>query len=111
MTDLKMTLACWNSGRRGAVMDGRVKPGGIYLTYHNSFPAATFHRMMGKREFEASELGLTFYPATLQEDAPPFVAIPLFPVRLFCHSAIYINIHKGIEQPKDLIGKKIGEFF
>ena len=92
-------------------MDGSVKPEGIDLTYHNSFPAATFHRMMGKREFEASELGLTFYLDTLHEDDPPFVAIPVYPIRLFSHSAIYINTNKGIEQPKDLIGKKIGEFF
>lgn len=92
-------------------MDGSVKPEGIDLSYHNSFPAATFHRMMGKREFEASELGLTFYLDTLHEDDPPFVAIPVYPIRLFSHSAIYINTNKGIAQPKDLIGKKIGEFF
>jgi hypothetical protein len=65
MADLKMTLACWNYDRTRALMDGSVKPEGIELTYHSSFPAATFHRMMGKREFEASELGLTFYLDTL----------------------------------------------
>ena len=111
MADLKMTLACWNYDRTRALMDGSVKPEGIDLTYHNSFPAATFHRMMGKREFEASELGLTFYLDTLHEDDPPFVAIPVYPIRLFSHSAIYINTNKGIREPKDLVGKKIGEFF
>ena len=111
MANLKMTLACWNYDRTRALMDGSVKPDGIDLTYHNSFPAATFHRMMDKHEFEASELGLTFYLDKLQEDVPPFVAIPAFPIRLFSHSAIYINTNKGIEQPKDLVGKKIGEFF
>jgi 4,5-dihydroxyphthalate decarboxylase len=111
MADLKLTLACWNYDRTRALMDGSVKPEGIELNYHNSFPAATFHRMMGKREFEASELGLTFYLDTLHEDDPPFVAIPVYPIRLFSHSAIYINTTKGIEQPKDLIGKRIGEFF
>ena len=110
MPDLKMTLACWNYDRTRTLMDGSVKPEGID-PYHNSFPAATFHRVMGKREFEASELGLTFYLDTLHEDDRPFVAIPVYPIRLFSHSAIYINTNKGIEQPKDLIGKKIGEFF
>src|SRR6188768_4283314 len=79
MADLKMTLACWNYDRTRALMDGSVKPEGIDLSYHNSFPAATFHRMMGKREFETSELGLTFYLDTLHEDDPPFVAIPVYP--------------------------------
>jgi 4,5-dihydroxyphthalate decarboxylase len=111
MADLKLTLACWNYDRTRALMDGSVKPEGIELNYHNSFPAATFHRMMGKHEFEASELGLTFYLDTLHEDDPPFVAIPVYPIRLFSHSAIYINTRSGIESPKDLIGKKVGEFF
>jgi 4,5-dihydroxyphthalate decarboxylase len=78
MPDLKMTLACWNYDRTRALMDGSVKPEGIDLTYHNSFPAVTFHRMMGKREFEASELGLTFYLDTLHEDdrrSSPFRSI------------------------------------
>ena len=111
MPDLKLTLACWNYDRTRALMDGSVKPEGIELTYHNSFPAATFHRMVGKREFEASELGLTFYLDTLHYDDPPFVAIPVYPIRVFSHSAIYINTNKGIREPKDLIGRKVGEFF
>ncbi len=111
MANVKMTLACWDYDRTRALMDGSVKPDGIDLTYHNSFPAATFHRMMGKREFEASELGLTFYLDSLHEDDPPFVAIPVFPIRMFSHSAIYINTTKNIHEPKDLIGKRIGEFF
>jgi 4,5-dihydroxyphthalate decarboxylase len=92
-------------------MDGSVKPEGIDLRYENLFPAATFHRMMGKQEFDASELGLTFYLDALQYDDPPFVAIPVYPIRVFSHSAIYINTASGIESPKDLVGKKIGEFF
>jgi 4,5-dihydroxyphthalate decarboxylase len=111
MADLKLTLACWNYDRTRALMDGSVKPDGIELNYDNSFPAATFHRMMGQREFDASELGLTFYLDTLHEDDPPFVAIPIFPMRVFSHSAIYINVNKGINEPKDLIGRTIGEFF
>ena len=111
MADLKLTLACWNYDRTRALMDGSVKPEGIELTYENLFPAATFHRMMGKQEFDASELGLTFYLDALQYDDPPFVAIPVYPIRVFSHSAIYINTASGIVSPKGLAGKKIGEFF
>jgi 4,5-dihydroxyphthalate decarboxylase len=81
MADLKLTLACWNYDRTRALMDGSVKPDGIELQYENLFPAATFHRMMGKHEFDASELGLTFYLDTLRYDDPPFVAIPIYPIR------------------------------
>lgn len=111
MADLKLSLACWNYDRTRALMDGSVKPDGIALDYVDSFPAATFPRMVAKREFDAAELGLTFYLDTLHEDDPPFVAIPVFPMRVFCHAQIYINANKGIAKPQDLIGKTIGEFF
>ena len=96
MADLELTLACWSYDRTRALMDGGVKPEGIALKYENLFPAATFQRMMGKHEFDASELGLTFYLDTLHYDDPPFVAIPVYPIRLFSHSAIYINTRSGM---------------
>lgn len=43
-------------------------------------------------------------------DKPPFLAIPVFPNRVFRHSALYINKHSGIQKPEDLKGEKGGEF-
>ena len=94
-----------------ALMDGTVKPEGIDLSYEPLFPAVTFQRALHNKEFDACELGLTFYLATLHTDDPPFVAIPVYPVRLFVHSAIFVNTKSGIQIPKDLIGKKMGELF
>jgi 4,5-dihydroxyphthalate decarboxylase len=111
MADLKLTLACWNYDRTRALMDGSVRPQGIELTYLNLFVAEAFQRMMRDHEFEVSELGLTFYIGSLGLDDPPFVAIPVFPLRFFRHSAIFVNAESGIESPRDLIGKKVGELF
>ena len=41
-------------------------------------------------------------------DPQPFIAIPVFPSRFFRHSCIYVNAAAGIREPKDLIGKRIG---
>jgi hypothetical protein len=43
-------------------------------------------------------------------DDPPFVAIPVFLARQFRHSMIFVNTASGIESPRDLVGKTIGEF-
>lgn len=111
MPDLKLTFASWNYDRMQALIDGRVRPEGIELQYESLFPAATFLRALREGHFDACELGLTYYLATLHMDDPPFVAIPVYPVRLFVHSAIFVNTQSGIREPKDLIGKRVGELF
>jgi 4,5-dihydroxyphthalate decarboxylase len=44
----------------------------------------------------------------MTEPSPDIVPIPVFPSRVFRHSAIYIGRNSGIEAPKDLEGRKVG---
>jgi 4,5-dihydroxyphthalate decarboxylase len=111
MADLKLTLACWNYDRTRALMDGSVRPQGIELTYLDLFVAETFQRMVRDREFHVSEMALTLYVGTLGLEDPPFVAIPIFPLRFFRHSAVFVNTASGIQSPSDLVGKRVGELF
>jgi 4,5-dihydroxyphthalate decarboxylase len=111
MTDLKLTFACWNYDRTKALADGGVKPEGIALNYINLFPGETFQRMVRYKEFDVAELGFKNYLNLIDAGDPPFVAIPVYPVRLFLHSAIFINKQSGIATPEDLIGKRVGELF
>ena len=110
MANLPIKLACWNYDRTRALMDGSVKAEGVDMTYLNLFPAESFRRMVKDKEFEVSELGLTFYIGTLDLKDPPFVALPIFPLRFFRHSAIYVNTEQ-VRTPKDLVGRNVGELF
>lgn len=65
---------------------------------------------MRDRAFDVAELGLTFYLRSLDLEDPPFVALPVFLARQFRHSAIFVNTASGIEEPRDLAGKTVGEF-
>ncbi|MGH6738340.1 MAG: ABC transporter substrate-binding protein, partial [Bradyrhizobium sp.] len=38
----------------------------------------------------------------------PFIGIPVFPSRVFRHSAFYVRADRGIKSPKDLEGKTVG---
>jgi ABC-type nitrate/sulfonate/bicarbonate transport system substrate-binding protein len=110
MANLQLTFAAQDYEHTRALADGRVRPEGIDLRCEHLFPAETFERMLVKREFELSEMAMTIYVSTLDLDERPFVAIPIFPVRAFRHSAIYVNAGAGIDSPRDLVGKRMGEF-
>ncbi|MGH3342969.1 MAG: ABC transporter substrate-binding protein [Carbonactinosporaceae bacterium] len=108
MTRLRLTLACGDYDRTRELAEGTVRPDGIELTYLRLPVEETFFRMMRHREFEVAELSLSSYVLSLQTDPAPFVALPVFPSRMFRHGSIYVNTGAGISGPDDLPGKRVG---
>lgn len=105
---LRLTLSCWNYDRTRALADGSVRPDGIDLNYLTLPVEETFFRMLRYQEFDACEMSLSSYCVSLMRDKPPFIAIPIFPSRMFRHNGIYISAKSGIKEPKDLAGKRVG---
>jgi 4,5-dihydroxyphthalate decarboxylase len=105
---IPLTLACWDYDRTRALMDGRVKVEGVDLTYLPIGMPESFFRMLRHREFGASEMSLSWYTRTRFSEQPPFIAIPVFPSRMFRHSSIYVHADAGIIEPVDLVGRVIG---
>jgi 4,5-dihydroxyphthalate decarboxylase len=103
-----LSLGCWNYDRTRALLEGRIQPDGIDLTYLNMPVEETFFRMLRHQEFDVAEMSLSSYTVSLFKEQKHFIAIPVFPSRFFRHSCIYVNTKSGIKEPKDLIGKKIG---
>ena len=106
-----LDIACFEYDTTRALFDGSVTVDGVDASMHT---AATlpeiFRRMMRGREFDVSELGLTFYMRMLDGGDDSLVALPVFPNRVFRHSCIFVNTASGITHPSDLIGRTIGEF-
>ena len=108
MSKLRVTMACWNYDRTRALMDGRIQPDGMDVNYLNFPVEETFFRMLRHHEFDVAEMSLSSYCVSLFNEGKPFIAIPVFPSRFFRHSCIYVNAKSGIKEPKDLIGKRVG---
>jgi len=108
MSKLRLALGCWNYDRTRGLMEGRIQPDGIDLVYLNMPVEETFFRMLRHREFDVAEMSLSSYSVSLSRPGKPFIAIPVFPSRFFRHSCIYVNTKAGIREPKDLVGKRIG---
>jgi len=111
MTDRKLDIAFWTYDRTRLLADGTVKIDGADATFHSGrIVTEIFEAMVRRRAYDVSELGMTYFLRTFEEDGEsPFLAIPVFPVRSFRHGAIYINKASGIRRPEDLAGKRIGE--
>jgi 4,5-dihydroxyphthalate decarboxylase len=105
---LRLTMACWNYDRARALFDGRVQADGIELNAVNLPVEETFFRMLRHKEFDVAEMSLSSYVLSWFRPDRPFVAIPIFPSRVFRHSGIFVNTAAEIREPKDLIGRKVG---
>jgi ABC-type nitrate/sulfonate/bicarbonate transport system substrate-binding protein len=105
---LRLTLACGDYDRTRALEEGTIRPDGIELTYLRLPVEETFFRMSRHREFEVAELSLSTYALSLREDPPPFVALPVFPSRMFRHGCVYVHADGGIARPEDLAGRRVG---
>jgi 4,5-dihydroxyphthalate decarboxylase len=108
MSNLKLTLACWDYDRTRPLIDGRVKPEGIDLDIRIMRPREMFPRMLEKKEFEVSELSLGSYVTLKGRGSCPFVAVPITLSKIFRHSCIYVRTDAGIKTPQDLRGKRVG---
>ena len=108
MAQLKLTLACGDYDRTRALADGTVRPEGIDLRYLPMRPAETFWRMLNNAEFDASEMSLSSYSILRSQGDTRFIALPVFPSRIFRQSCVYVNTRAGIRRAQDLKGKRFG---
>jgi len=107
--NLALTVACGPYDRTEALRTGAVLVEGIDLTYLPiQSPPEIFNRMVQKDSFDVAEMSVSLYMTRRSEGRFPFVALPIFPSRLFRHGFIFVNVDAGIREPKDLEGKRVG---
>src|ERR1700744_957248 len=109
MALLPLTYASCRYDRVEPLRAGEVPVEGIDLNVM-IFPSGRqiFDRMVGGEEFDASELSASEFISLTGNGKSRFVAIPVFPSRVFRHGYIFINMRSGIRTPKDLEGKRVG---
>src|SRR5438445_336917 len=89
---MRLTLACGRYDRTQALIDDRVRIEGVEeLNYLAPRPGETFWRMLNHEEFDASEMSLSSYSILRSEGDTRFIAIPVFPSRVFRQNALYVH--------------------
>ncbi|OGA04561.1 MAG: hypothetical protein A3H35_17515 [Betaproteobacteria bacterium RIFCSPLOWO2_02_FULL_62_17] len=109
MPKIPVTFACGLYDRMLSLYTREVEPEGIDLNYIAMDSVRDiFDRMGARQEYDVAEMSSSEYISHLCAGNCPFVAIPVFPSRMFRHSFISINIDSGVLLPKDFEGKRIG---
>jgi ABC-type nitrate/sulfonate/bicarbonate transport system substrate-binding protein len=92
-----------------AIREGAIEVAGIELNCITLRSGREiFDRLVGGQEFDIAEFSASEFISMMGRGDCPFVALPVFPSRVFRHGYIFINSRRGIRVPKDLEGKRIG---
>src|SRR6266581_6219649 len=109
MSRLALTFACCRYDRMDAIREEDVVPAGLTLNCITlKSGREIFDRMVGGQEFDVAELSASEFISLMGRGGCPFVAIPVFPSRVFRHGYIFVNTRRGIRTPKDLEGRRVG---
>src|SRR4030067_506665 len=64
--------------------------------------------MLNNEEFDASAMSLSSYTILRSQGDTRFIALPVFPSRIFRQSCVYVHSRSGIKRPEDLKGRRFG---
>ena len=97
---LRLTFACCRYDRTEGIREGTIAVEGVELTCITlKSGREIFDRMVGGGEFDISELSASEYISLVGRGDCPFVALPVFPSRVFRHGYIFIS---GRSAPSDI---------
>jgi 4,5-dihydroxyphthalate decarboxylase len=108
MANIHLTLATGDYDHLRDFTSGEIKADGIDITHLKLHVLEIFHRMTSYREFDVSEMSMGRYVSLTSQNDNRFVAIPVFPSRVFRLSAFYVRTDGAVQKPEDLKGKRIG---
>jgi 4,5-dihydroxyphthalate decarboxylase len=108
MAELKLKTVTRTQGNNRALKDGTVKPRTFQFDFLEVDPLIdAFRRMVRQLEFDITEMAITTYICA-RAHGKRMTALPIFIVRAFHHGAILYNTKAGIQNPKDLEGRRVG---
>jgi 4,5-dihydroxyphthalate decarboxylase len=106
--DIQLSLAISYYDHVSDMLRGRVRAEGISLTVLELPLEEVFFRTVHFAEFDVAEFSMGKYVSLVAAGDPPYVAIPVFPSRVFRQSAFYVAPRAGIREAKDLAGRRVG---
>ena len=114
--ELPITLTCGDYARVMPLAAGQVKPEGIALTLalgtRGSWPARAelLRRAVEDTTVHGGEWSMAQYLYRVEKGDRRYVGLPVFPLRNFTARDLYIRRGGPIQEPADLVGKRVGMY-
>jgi 4,5-dihydroxyphthalate decarboxylase len=105
---LKLKFACGEYDRTVPFRTGDIRPKDIELDYTPQAPELTFNQQLKDLRWDVSEMSMSAYTQLRSKGRDDLIALPIFPSRVFRHSALYVRKDSDISHPHQLRGKKVG---
>jgi 4,5-dihydroxyphthalate decarboxylase len=106
-SDIDVTLAMAYYEHVADLVSGKIPLTGVRLRWLELPVEEIFHRFIEFREWEVSEMSMGKYVSGIAQGDDSMVGLPVFPSRVFRHSAVYVRSGE-ITEPGQLRGKRIG---
>ena len=108
MGKLRISVAIGDYDRNRPFINGAVTMDGVEPVVMTLSPEEIFFRAMRHEAFDVCELSLSSFVLRTARGDCPYVGVPAFLSRAFRHTSIVVRTDRGILQPQDLKGKRVG---
>lgn len=105
---VKLSIGVGRYDRTQPLLDGRVVLDGVSAQFSSPPLEELFARAFDNGEFDIAELSFSNFLYLTSLGECRYIGLPVFPSRMFRHSAIFVREDRGILAPRDLAGKKVG---
>ncbi|MBI4525079.1 MAG: hypothetical protein HY695_14845 [Deltaproteobacteria bacterium] len=106
MASNQLVMAC-DAPELALLEEGTASFDGLEIEIQRVHPRQRHRTMAQSLAYDICEYSLVDYLHGFEQGLP-FTAIPIFPHRVFRHRDIWVSKKSGVDEPKQLAGKRIG---
>jgi 4,5-dihydroxyphthalate decarboxylase len=108
MARLPISVALTTNLHTRPILEGEVTAEGVAMYCTPLHASELFWRQLKFQEFDVSEMSMSSLLISVANGDRTWVGLPVFTSRKFFHTAILIRSDRGIREPQDLKGRRIG---
>jgi 4,5-dihydroxyphthalate decarboxylase len=109
MSKLSISLAISDYDHVRDFVDGRLTAEGLDINFQVLPTPEIFDRATRDQEWDVCEMSLGKWTGMFSQGDDSLVPIPVFPSRVFRHSALYVRKGSGVDTLEKLRGRRVGD--